>query len=224
MKQYTFIFIFIFNSLVFSQTPVSKILGEFSKLKVYDLINVELIESTENKIEITGKNTKDVLVVQKNNTLKIKMVINKYFSGEETFIKLYYTKINTIDVNEGAIVTAQTPFNQYELELKSQEGGEIKASVNTKVLTVKSVTGGKIQVSGFSKTQNIDINTAGVYLGANLQAETSKVDIKAGGQAEVNSSEHIDVKILAGGNLTVIGKPKQIKQRKFAGGKIIYRN
>lgn len=128
MKQYTFIFIFIFNSLVFSQTPVSKILGEFSKLKVYDLINVELIESTENKIEITGKNTKDVLVVQKNNTLKIKMVINKYFSGEETFIKLYYTKINTIDVNEGAIVTAQTPFNQYELELKSQEGGEIKAS------------------------------------------------------------------------------------------------
>ena len=61
------------------------------------------------------------------------MVLSKYFSGEDTFVKLYYTKINTIDVNEGATVTSQTPIKQYELELKAQEGGEITASVDTKV-------------------------------------------------------------------------------------------
>ena len=51
MKPYTLLLL-LFNFLVFSQTPISKSLGEFSELKIYDLINIELIESTENKIEI----------------------------------------------------------------------------------------------------------------------------------------------------------------------------
>ena len=54
MKPYIFLLL-LSSFLVSSQTPVSKTLGEFSELKVYDLINVELIESTENKIEITSR-------------------------------------------------------------------------------------------------------------------------------------------------------------------------
>ena len=145
MKKFSLIIFLFFNFLVISQTPISKSLGEFSKLKVYNLINVELIKSLENKIEISGKNAKNVSIIQKNNTLQIKMVLRKYFSGEDTFVKLYYTKINTIDVNEGATVISKTPIKQYELELKAQEGGKITASLDTKVLTIKSVTGGRIQ-------------------------------------------------------------------------------
>ena len=92
MKPYIFLLL-LSSFLVSSQTPVSKTLGEFSELKVYDLINVELIESTENKIEITGEETSNVLIIQKNDLLKIKMVLNKSFNGNKTFIKLYYTKI-----------------------------------------------------------------------------------------------------------------------------------
>jgi len=54
MKFYTLFFLFS-CFLVGSQTPVSKSIGDFSELKVYDLINVELVESNENKIEITGE-------------------------------------------------------------------------------------------------------------------------------------------------------------------------
>ena len=103
MKPYTLLLL-LFNFLVFSQTPISKSLGEFSELKIYDLINVELIESTENKIEITGANTTDVIVIQKNDVLRIRMALHKSFNGSKTFIKLFYTKIHTIDVNEGAKV------------------------------------------------------------------------------------------------------------------------
>tara|TARA_B110000285_G_C15088148_1_gene597415 strand:- start:1093 stop:1443 length:351 start_codon:yes stop_codon:yes gene_type:complete len=93
MKKFSLIIFLFFNFLVISQTPISKSLGEFSKLKVYNLINVELIKSLENKIEISGKNAKNVSIIQKNNTLQIKMVLRKYFSGEDTFVKLYYTKL-----------------------------------------------------------------------------------------------------------------------------------
>jgi len=224
MKKSSFILVLFFNFLVFSQPPVSKTIGEFSKLKVYDLINVELIQSSENKIEIFGENAKNVSIIQKNNTLKIRMEVSKLFKGEDTVVKLFYTKINTIDVNEGAKVVSETPIQQYEIELKAQEGGEITVPVKTKVLTIKSISGGKIQVHGTSKSQNININTGGVYKGEKLQAQFSKIKIKAGGSAEVRSSDLIDVKIFAGGFLTIFGQTTNTKQNNIFGGKIIYKD
>ena len=65
MKKFSLIIFLFFNFLVFSQIPISKSLGDFSKLKVYNLINVEFIQSFENKIEISGKNAKSVSIIQK---------------------------------------------------------------------------------------------------------------------------------------------------------------
>lgn len=223
MKPY-FLFFLLSSFLVSSQTPVSKTLGEFSELKVYDLINVELIESTENKIEITGEETSNVLIVQKNNLLKIKMALNKSFNGNKTFVKLYYNKIDIIDVNEGAKVVSESLFKQYELELKSQEGGEISVITDTKLLSVKIVTGGIINVSGASESQNINIRTGGIYEASLLKTLNSQVKIKTGGVADISSSELIEVRIFAGGDLTIHGKTKYVKQLKVIGGRVIYKD
>lgn len=223
MKPY-FLFFLLSSFLVSSQTPVSKTLGEFSELKVYDLINVELIESTENKIEITGEETSNVLIVQKNNLLKIKMALNKSFNGNKTFVKLYYNKIDIIDVNEGAKVVSESLFKQYELELKSQEGGEISVITDTKLLSVKVVTGGIINISGASESQNINIRTGGIYEASLLKALNSQVKIKTGGVADISSSELIEVRIFAGGDLTIHGKTKYVKQLKVIGGRVIYKD
>ena len=223
MKFYTLFFLFS-CFLVGSQTPVSKSIGDFSELKVYDLINVELVESNENKIEITGEETSNVLIVQKNDVLKIKMVLNKPFNGKRTFVKLFYKKIDIIDVNEGAKVVSKSLFKQYELELKAQEGGEISVITDTKLLSIKTVTGGIIKASGTTDSQNITIRTGGVYEGSSLQALNSEIKIKAGGVADVKSSELIEVRIVAGGDLIIHGKPKNIKQTKIVGGRIIYKD
>jgi hypothetical protein len=223
MKPY-FLFFLLSSFLVSSQTPVSKTLGEFSELKVYDLINVELIESTENKIEITGEETSNVLIVQKNNLLKIKMALNKSFNGNKTFVKLYYNKIDIIDVNEGAKVVSESLFKQYELELKSQEGGEISVITDTKLLSVKVVTGGIINISGASESQNINIRTGGIYEASLLKALNSQVKIKTGGVADISSSELIEVTIFAGGDLIIHGKTKYVKQLKVIGGRVIYKD
>ena len=223
MKFYTLFFL-LSCFLVGSQTPVSKSIGDFSELKVYDLINVELVESNENKIEITGEETSNVLIVQKNDVLKIKMVLNKPFNGKRTFVKLFYKKIDIIDVNEGSKVVSKSLFKQYELELKAQEGGEISVITDTKLLSIKTVTGGIINASGTTDSQNITIRTGGVYEGSSLQALNSEIKIKAGGVADVKSSELIEVRIVAGGDLIIHGKPKNIKQTKIVGGRIIYKD
>ncbi len=219
------IFLFLlFSSLVVgSQTPISKTIGEFSELKVYDLINVELIESKENKIEITGEDASSVLIVQKNDILKIKMALNKSFNGNKTFVKLIFTKINIIDANEGARVFSKSIFKQYELEIKSQEGAKISVITDTNLLSIKSVTGGIINTSGKTNTQNIKLRTGGVYKGSLLQAENSIIKIKTGGVANVSSSELVEVKIIAGGDLILHKNPKKIKQINIIGGRVIYK-
>ena len=63
-----------------------------------------------------------------------------------------------------------------------------------------------------------------MYEGSSLQALNSEIKIKTGGVADVKSSELIEVRIVAGGDLIIHGKPKNIKQTKIVGGRIIYKD
>lgn len=223
MKKLYFISLLVCTQ-IFAQTPITKTLGEFSELKVYDLINVELIKSNQNKIVISGENSQDVRIVQKNNTLKIRLKLDKMFNGEDTKVKLYYTSVDKIDANEGAIITAKDPIKQYELELKTQEGGQISAQVNTKLLIAKSVTGGVVKTIGNTERQQLNIRTGGQYNGSKTEAQHTSLFIKAGGVAKVNTVKVLDVKIFSGGDVLIYGTPKQLKQNKLFGGRIIFKD
>ena len=116
----------VFTSLqIYSQKPIEKNIGDFKELKVYDLIEVELIKSDENKVIITGENIDYVIVNNKNGTLKIKMELSKIFDGNDTKVKLYYTKVDIIDANEGVKIHSKDEIKQFEIDLKAQEGKNI---------------------------------------------------------------------------------------------------
>lgn len=223
MKHIYFIVFFVCTQ-VFSQNSVTKTLGEFSELKVYDLINIELIKSDENKLIISGENKNDVSVIQKNNKLKIRMKLDKMFNGKNTNVKLYYTSIDEIDANEGVNINVKSKLKQYELTLRVQEGAQITASVDTKFLSVKSVTGGVVTTTGQTSKLNLTLRTGGIYEGSKTTAQNSSLFIKAGGEASVHTTNVLNVKIFSGGDVFVYGTPKQLKQNKLFGGRIIFKN
>tara|TARA_Y100000385_G_scaffold128328_1_gene133590 strand:+ start:5071 stop:5721 length:651 start_codon:yes stop_codon:yes gene_type:complete len=216
--------VFFVCTQVFSQNSVTKTLGEFSELKVYDLINIELIKSDENKLIISGENKNDVSVIQKNNKLKIRMKLDKMFNGKNTNVKLYYTSIDEIDANEGVNINVISKLKQYELTLRAQEGAQITASVDTKFLSVKSVTGGVVTTTGQTSKLNLTLRTGGVYEGSKTTAQNSSLFIKAGGEASVHTTNVLNVKIFSGGDVFVYGTPKQLKQNKLFGGRIIFKD
>jgi len=223
MKHIYFIVFFVCTQ-VFSQNSVTKTLGEFSELKVYDLINIELIKSDENKLIISGENKNDVSVIQKNNKLKIRMKLDKMFNGKNTNVKLYYTSIDEIDANECVNINVKSKLKQYELTLRAQEGAQITASVDTKFLSVKSVTGGVVTTTGQTSKLNLTLRTGGVYEGSKTTAQNSSLFIKAGGEASVHTTNVLNVKIFSGGDVFVYGTPKQLKQNKLFGGRIIFKD
>ncbi len=203
-----------------AQKPISKTVGEFTELKVYDLINVEMIKSKENKVEISGKNASEVVIINKDGTLKIRLNLEESFDGNKTDVKLFYTAFDVIDVNEGASVSSQEQINQFEVELKAQEGGLINLNLETKETKIKTVTGGIIELQGKTDNQDVTIGTGGILKAENLESVKAKVVIRAGGEAYINAVELLDIKIRAGGDVYIYGNPKEVKENTALGGRI----
>ncbi len=220
MKQLFTAFAILAVTITFAQDPIEKTIGEFTELKVYDLIEVRLIKSNENKVIISGKNTKDLVVINKNGKLKIRMNFEEIYDGKNTTVDLYYTSVDIIDSNEGAQIYSEDIIKQFEIDLRSQEGGKIKVNLDVNIANIKSASGGIIETNGKAKSQNVSLSTGGVYEGRNLQSENTEVTIKAAGDAHVKASELVDIKVRAGGDVFVYGDPKTIKESLVLGGRV----
>jgi hypothetical protein len=92
--------------------------------------------------------------------------------------------------------------------------------VETSFLDVKSTTGGNIEAKGSAKRQKISLNTGGIYQGEHVKTEETEVTVVAAGEAYVNASKLVDVKIRAGGDVYIYGNPETVKESKAIGGRI----
>lgn len=223
MKRIIFIITLSFSFLLNAQSPLEKQVGDFSEVKVYDLIEVNLIRSNENKVVVSGEDVQDVQVINKSGKLKIRMNLDKIFHGEKTFVEVHYTSIETIDGNEGAFITSNELIEQDEIHLKAQEGARIKVGLDVENVEIRAVTGGIIETRGRANSQNITLNTGGIYEGERFETKNTKVNIKAAGEAEVNASGVVDATVRAGGDVFIYGNPETVNKNTLFGGRITRR-
>lgn len=220
MKRIILVVFVLLTQLNYSQTIIN--LGDFDKIKVFDQLNVTLIPSTENKIEVTGTNQANVEIVNRNSLLKIRISLTKILEDNKDLkVNLYFKNIQSIDANEGSMVSCKTVFKQTTMELSAQEGAMIEAELDVDNATAKLNSGGIINLSGKAATQKSTITSGGILNAKNLETSQTNVSITAGGSADVNASTFVEAKVNTGGTITIFGKPKQIKQQAFAGGTII---
>lgn len=222
MKNVFLVVVLLFTTHMKAQEEKVTIdLERFTEVKGFDGLSINLIKSDSNKAVVTGANTNKVAVVNKNGVLKLRMQIDKIFSGYRTFVDLYYTeKLIIIDVNEDARITAQETIKQDVLELKAQEGGELDIRVEVEQLLVKTVTGGVVKTAGTSELQDVMINTGGVYEGKDLKTKFSTVNVNAGSRAEIYAFDYVKATVKAGGEVLVYGDPAKMDEKTVFGGKV----
>ena len=219
--KYCKLFIFlILTQIGFSQENTTKNLGDFDALKVFDKISLQLIPSEENKIELSGKNSSEVEIVNNNGELKVRMPIGKFLSGEDVTALLYYKNIQSLDACEGSYISSEKGIKQILFSLNAKEGAEIKLKLDVQKLSIRATSGGIINLEGTAKNQDIVISSGGVLNAKDFQTEQTNVAISAGGTADIRASELVDAKVRAGGTITIFGKPKQINQKTVLGGTI----
>jgi hypothetical protein len=218
MKKLFLIFTVVISQISLAQ--ITKETGDFDALRVFDRINVALIPSNVNKIEINGDRAEDVEIVNKNGELKVRMSLNKLLDGEEIKVKLFFKKIDNIEVNEGAFVTSDEIFNQTSISLEAKEGAEIILKLAVEKVKTRAVSGGVIKIQGKAENQDVAIGTGGILEAENLETEQTTVKITTGGEAQIRASQYVDAQVRAGGSITIFGNPKQIDKRTVLGGTI----
>lgn len=224
LKKITAIIIGLISFSAQSQDIIDKEVGDFNEIKVYDLIEVNLIQSDENKIFIKGENVYDIKWGNKEGVLKLKMQLEKKFSGERTLIEVYYRHLDVVDSNEGAKIVFNEMIEQDEIELRAQEGGRIRAGIDVDFAKIKSVTGGEIEAFGQAKRQTIKVNTGGMYRGQEFKTERSSVTLSAGGEVELHATTKVEIDVTAGGDVYVYGNPAEVDKNTFAGGRIYFKD
>jgi Putative auto-transporter adhesin, head GIN domain len=204
----------------FGFCQVTKSIGDFNKITVFDKISVQLIASTENKIEIKGNLASNVEVVVKNNELKIKMPFDQLMKGGDIVAKVYFKKIDGLEANEGSYISCETQIKSLDFNLLAKEGGQIKINIDAQRIKVKSSNGAVVRLIG--KAQNLDavVNSGGVIEAKDCMTSQTTVSVNAGGNANVTATDLVDAKTRAGGYITIYGKPKQVNQKTVLGGSI----
>ncbi len=223
MKKLLF-FLLCFNFTILSQGQDGKItmeLQSFREVKGFDGISIELIQSDENKAEITGANTTKVAIVNNKGVLKIRMKIDKIFSGYRTFVKLFHTEnLKVIDVNEDALIYSDDVMVQDVLDIRAQESGELQLNCQTEQLLAKAVTGGDITLKGFTDNQDIIINTGGSFSGNEFKSKFTTISVNAGGNASIYATKYVKADVKAGGTVKVYGDPEKMDEKTVFGGKV----
>ncbi|WP_338406973.1 head GIN domain-containing protein [uncultured Flavobacterium sp.] len=218
MKNLLIITFVLLTQITLSQ--VTRDLGDFDSVKVFDKLNVKLIPSTENKVIINGNREDEVEVVNKNGELKLRMPFPKLMYGDDIIITLFFKKIETIGASEGTYVSCDKTFEQTSIDLDASEGAEINLDLDVEKVNVRAVTRGVIELSGDATNQNVIITSGGIFNGKDLQTSQTTVSVSAGGQALVFADLLVDAKVKAGGSISIYGKPKQINQKIILGGTI----
>lgn len=223
MKKIVIALFFIVTTITFSQSKVTQNLGDFNIVKIYNGIEVELIKSTEQKIEITGSKSEMVRIKNVDKTLKLTLPFSldpsKNAAEGEVIVKIYYKEnLDVIDANEGATITAKE-IRQEKVIVNAQERAFINLVVEAKFLEVRTSSGGIIKLTGKADYQEVDVDLYGVYHGFNLQTQyTTNVKAGTGAKAEVFAGKTLSAKVSFGGSIFYKGNPEVIKDKKVIGG------
>lgn len=223
MKKTLLILIISLTHSIYSQTVVKKALGDYSILKVYNGIEVLLLQSKEQKIEIKGEKSEKVKIKNVNGVLKLSLPFslkpeNNYGKGK-VFITLYYnSNIDVIDANEGSIITGKE-FHQEKLKVNSQERAFIDLALKVTHLNIRASSGGVIKLTGSSESQTVNIDLYGVYNGFGLNVTgNTNVFSGTGAKAEISAGKTLSAKVNFGGSIFYKGSPEVQKNKKVIGG------
>lgn len=207
----------------FAFGQVEREVGEFSSLKIYDRITVELIESYKDKVEIIGDEDGRIEIINKNGELKIRTKTTQFLRGKDIRVKVYYDDINEIQASQGAKVISDDIIKTNAIKLIANEGSIIQLELKANQITARGNSGGKLNLEGEAKTQDVIISSGAVFGGKNLEGESITILVTAGGKAEVNTSDSVKATVRAGGNVDIYGNPKNRNVKKIIGGNINFK-
>jgi hypothetical protein len=208
----------VFSSIAFGQ--VEKNVGDFTKVTSFDQIDVYLVKNNENKVVIDGKEANEVELVNKSGELKIRMPLEKLLGGDHISVTVYFNNLSAVEANEGSRIACGDKIKATSFDIKAKEGSQIRLTLEVGKLNIRVANGSTINLEGSADTQDVLVNSGGIFEAKNFKTNQTVIAVNAGGEADIYATDLVEAKVRAGGDITIYGKPKQINQKVIAGGSI----
>lgn len=210
-----------FLSIQVTAQEITKDLRNFREVKTFNGIEVVIVPSNENRIEITGHSKEKVKFEIVQDRLEIRLSLDNIWSEDNTLIKVYGKAIETIDANEGSIVKTDGTLEGRMIILRAQEGASVFAEVRAESVKSKAISGGNITAEGKAENQEAEVNTGGHFYGRGLKTKEAIASVSTAGKAEVYASKYCKATATLGGIIKIFGNPGEIDKKTSLGGKIL---
>ncbi len=222
MKTKILLALLFIGQSIFSQNETSRKIGDFNILKVYDLLNIELVRAEENYAEISGEHSNNIVIKNKNGELKVRMGLERRFRGANTKVKIFYNNLEKIYVHEGAFIYSKDTISQTRIYVKADEGAKVVFSLNITDLSTNTSSGAIMNLQGKTQYHRAKVHTGGELEATRLKTEETDLYLTTGGLADVFAKTTLNINVRAGGTVNVHSKTKKIVENKLIGGTINY--
>jgi len=219
MNKLIVLFYLVATCFTFGQSREEVISQAFTKVKVSSGIIAKVFpNATENKIIINGIDKDEVNIRIRRDELRVSLPLNSLFSNTETTVEIYLTKFSSIEATSSANLSIEGLIKQSSLSIKAVEMAKISAKIEVENLDAQIFTGGEIHLHGKATAQDLVLKTGGSFEGKKLKSEHAKVDVSYGGNAIVHATQSCEASVIAGGEISVYGNPKDFTESTQLGG------
>lgn len=232
MKKTTiFLLAMLVSASVFAQKPQEYSFGEFKRVSIKGIMQVEMTQGESNKVTIEGDEeaTSKVSVEVKGSSLNIRtnalsQLNQKHYDYErerkKIIVKITFTTMQELEVGRGAYVDVSSVVKANHFDLVASSGGIVKIEVDTPALVADVTQGGIINISGKAAYQDSRVNTGGELHAYKLESQDLTIKANTGGVAQVNTSKSIEARAGTGGEINYKGNPRQRDVSTSLGGEV----
>lgn len=192
----------------------------FDQVRVAGNIHLQLIASDTMQFEFNDEEIPKELNIswdEKMVTLKSPLELKK---AEAINVKLYYTTLTALDVARGSVVQSADTLKTKTLSLRVDTGGKVELAISVDSLSARVSQGSDIILRGYTRSQQIQANSVGNFLGYELAANNTWVKATTGAQVKVNSTRFLNVNSMGGAFVGYLGTPEKREFKNSLGGDI----
>ena len=198
--------------------------GPFERVKVSGNIHLELIPSESYRLKFAGDSVPEKLDLEWGDHLLILKTRSELHDDPVIRVKLDYAALSDLEITRGAVVQSADTLKTKTLTLTVETGGKAELIIFADSVSARVSQGSDIILRGSARSQLINANTVGNYLGYELEAVNTWVKAATGAQVKVNSSMFLNANATSKAFIGYLGYPEQKVFKNSTGGEITRKN
>lgn len=197
-------------------------LDSFTKIKVTEGIECELIQSNSQKVVIEADENliKGIKTKVENGTLIISSDYDNYINVDSKKVKVQIPNIESLESSSGATLTTKSAIKGSSLVVKSSSGSEMSVNAEYDTITTSSSSGSELTLSGKALNLSTDSSSGSSISAESLLVNNVTSKSSSGSSSEVHPLVSLTAKASSGSSIEYTGNPKTINKDESSGGSV----